>query len=308
MFFTTLPFSLTLERSFVRSSSELSQAKERHVTQQQQGIAQHQSSSAMNRVSRDDELGWADVTYQPTNRGTLEQQHTAYQQLLHKHALSRLEGELKHFVSTMPRRELPKYLEHVSDVAVIGRTGSMRSSSSSVPHLLATPTAASDLDDSSAKADRVYSRSAVQRYVLQLLAAELHAPLEQSRQEVPFETFREVLQAPNSVDLEKLNPKVVDRPLVETNPTEWKSPIGLTPPSLLRGSSQSNLMPPSLGSTTLTPSLQQHQAALNNGRRPTPAGDGDVSPLHDDQRRARVVVDSASFLNMSKGIRVRNFS
>lgn len=232
----------------------------------------------MERPQEDTEnLGWSDVTYRPTNRGTLEQQHTAYQRVLHKHALSRLETELRGFVQTMPRRELPKYdpVTGASPVALIP------------PH--------QRVPKDAEMADRVYSRSAVQRYVLQLLAAELHAPLEDTRQFVPFETFRDVLQAPNAVDLSKLNPQVNDRTMVDTSPPSWAKLSGLTPPSLLGRSQTGGQPPPTLAGGPLPQSIQGQQ-------RQTP--DAEQLPEH---QRSRTVVDSASFLNMHRGVRVRSY-
>ncbi|CUG92616.1 Hypothetical protein, putative [Bodo saltans] len=266
-----------------------------------------------------DSLEWGDVTYQPTQRGTLEQQHTAYQRVLHKHALSRLETELKSFVQSMPRRELPTYRNSDGSINIAAATSAANALGANSSFSSPPPPSSIRIDKDSAMADRVYSRSAVQRYVLQKLAMELHGPLEASREEVPFEVFRDVLQAPNSVDFSKLNPNVEERtyyhPTTQqpqlTPPGGPHSSSNLTPGSLF-GRSQSTFPnnsiisgpPPPFG----IPLSMQQRDNLNNS---STIGGGSVTardePPAPDKHQPRVVVDSASFVNMHRGVRVRSY-
>ena len=105
-------------------------------------------------------------------------------------ALRRLETELHAYAHKIPRRTLPEYTPGAPKDA------------------LPLPV---DVKDESV-IDRIYSRSDKQRYVLQLLATELHQSEEKSRDFIPFQTFKEVLGSPIGQDLSKLDPQVEDYP------------------------------------------------------------------------------------------------
>jgi hypothetical protein len=179
------------------------------------------------------------------------------------------------------------------------------------------------IEKDSAMADRVYSRSAVQRYVLQKLAMELHGPLEQHREEVPFEVFRDVLQAPNSVDFSKLNPNVETRPYHHpsgdrSGSAQQLTPLGLasnlTPGSFF-GRSQSSYPnnsfvggAPPFNSLMMPMSMQQQQQQQRDGSNlNTTLVSAGAGQQQQEVHQPRVVVDSASFMNMHRGVRVRSY-
>lgn len=200
-----------------------------------------------------DNLQWHEVAETPSGRGTLQQQTSEFQATLHRNALGRLERELRQFIRTMPRQELPTY------------------------HGAAPPPPPPPLPSDPDMADRVYSRSVAQRYVLQRLAQELHGPLEEKRYDVPLSVFQEVLQVPNSLDLPRLHPHVVDRVVV-----------------------------PERSTSNITRSANDSLTSFNNGQnnpdrqRPEPQTQAQVPT-------ARLVFDMASFSNMASGIRVTNY-
>ncbi len=106
-------------------------------------------------------------------------------------ALRRLETELHAYAHQLPRRTLPEY-----------KMGA--------PKEVLPPPPPRVRDDG--LVDRIYSRSDKQRYVLQLLATELHNSEEKTRTFVPFQTFKEVLGSPIGQNLTKLDPLVEDFP------------------------------------------------------------------------------------------------
>ena len=125
-----------------------------------------------------------------------------YQTNFHLNALNRLENELRNCVRSLPRQNFSDYKSAPGGVPP--------------PAPPLSPFSATDTD--------IYSRSAVQRYVVQRLAAELHATKESSRKFVPFSTFQEVLLVENPSDLCKLDPEVQER---FDGPTKQQSSVSL---------------------------------------------------------------------------------
>jgi hypothetical protein len=159
-----------------------------------------------------------------------------YQTNFHLNALNRLENELRNCVRSIPRQNFSDY-----------------KSASPPPPPPRSLFAGSDAD--------IYSRSAVQRYVVQRLAAELHSPNESSRKFVPFSTFQEVLRVENPSDLYKLDPEVQER-----HKTPAKQQSSMSAPQTDRAILAPLGLPPSIAATKPSPGpvLQEADALLQN--------------------------------------------
>lgn len=108
-----------------------------------------------------------------------------YQGVLNATCVAQLESQLKDYVWSIPHQGIPTYSKAPSPP-------------SSTRHLQTQPR------------DLPYSRSAVQRYIMQELAVDLHGPEEKSRVVHDFGTFRDALKAPETADLERIHPHVED--------------------------------------------------------------------------------------------------
>jgi hypothetical protein len=113
----------------------------------------------------------------------MQPKRETFQEIVHVKAVERLDRELRRFIHSIPFDQT-------------------RRSAASIA-----------VESDPLAAERIYSRSDIQRYLIQRLAAELHGPVEQSREVHPFSLFKEVLSSPSSShELHRLDPKVVEQP------------------------------------------------------------------------------------------------
>lgn len=127
----------------------------------------------------------------------------SYQTLVTVEALQRLEEELKEAVWAIPRAELPTFVS--KDPELRAKMEQEREE-----EIRKQQERAKDVGS----ADHIYSRSAAQRFILQLLANDLHGPDEQSRDFHDYQVFKTLLSEYGCPNIDRLKPNVTsfDRP------------------------------------------------------------------------------------------------
>lgn len=139
----------------------------------------------------------------------------SYQDLVHASAMTRLETELRDFLRSRP---LSQWAEYDGNGGGYQASGKFPLPSPSGPdgglHASALDPNKNYYAERSAKesAERIYSRSSVQRYILQRLAAELNGPQEVKRDFHSYEAFKIALASPEGAKLDLIKPNVVERP------------------------------------------------------------------------------------------------
>ena len=112
---------------------------------------------------------------------------TSFNRMTNRAAMGKLEAELREYVRSLPFRPIPTY--------------------NGLP-----PPRTHVHNKGDPKNINPYSRSADHRYCLQQLAADIHGPHEASRESIPYSTYLQVLSAPEGRQLERLNPRVEEKP------------------------------------------------------------------------------------------------
>ena len=136
-----------------------------------------------------------------------------FQDLIHATAMARLEREVKDFIRSRPVSNWTEYAGNAGGYHPTTGKFPIAEDEKLPPEIEEDPRKRAMFyteRPSAESADRIYSRSAAQRYILQRLATELHGPDEVSRQFHSYETFKEALAAPESDKLQIINPRVVE--------------------------------------------------------------------------------------------------
>ena len=145
----------------------------------------------------------------------MRQQHTPanFQDMIHATAMARLEREVKDFIRSRPVSNWSEYAGNGGGYHPTTGKFPIAEDEKLPPEIEEDPRKRAMFYSerpAAESADRVYSRSAAQRYILQRLATELHGPDEQAREFHSYETFKEALAAPESDKLQLINPRVVE--------------------------------------------------------------------------------------------------
>lgn len=150
-----------------------------------------------------------------------------YQDLIHSSAMARLETELRDFVRSRPLSKWSEYDGNgggyqaggkfpLSKKSQSGNGGGEEDGSANTSAPLAPDRNYFVERPAKESAERIYSRSSVQRYILQRLAAELNGHQEIAREFHSYEAFKKALSVPESTKLDLIKPNVVERKIEET--------------------------------------------------------------------------------------------